>query len=63
MTVCIPSTFADCMQKFYKHPDDICLQTEEWKQFTPAGSLLPQTHWSNTYYHLHVNCAFEMAYI
>ena len=26
-----------------KPPDDICLQTEEWRQFTPAGSLLPQT--------------------
>ena len=39
-----------------KPPDDICLQTEEWRQLTPAGSLLLQTRWSNTYYHLHVNC-------
>ena len=38
-------------------PDDICLQTEEWRQFTPVGSLLLQTCWSNTYYHHHVNCA------
>ena len=46
-----------------KPPDDTCLQTEVWKQFTPAGRLLPQTRWSDTYYYLHVNCAFEMAYI
>ena len=37
-------------------PDDLCLQTEEWRQFTPAGSVMPQTRWSNTYYHLHVHC-------
>ena len=34
-------------------PDDICLLTEEWRQFTPVGSQIPQCHWSNTYYHLH----------
>ena len=39
-----------------KPPDDLCLQTEEWRQFTPPGSVVPQTHWSNTYYHLHVHC-------
>ena len=38
-----------------KLPDDICLQTEEPRQFTPAGSLLSQIRWSNAYYHLHVN--------
>ena len=49
-----------CWNRYSKSPelpDDICLQTEEWRQFTPAGSLLSQTRWSNTYYHLHVNCA------
>ena len=48
-----------CRNRYSKSPmppDDICLQTEEWRQFTPAGSLVPQTRWSNTYYHVSVNC-------
>ena len=48
-----------CRNRYSKSPmppDDICLQTEEWRQFTPADSLVPQTRWSNTYYHVSVNC-------
>ena len=48
-----------CRNRYSKSPvppDDICLQTEEWRQFTPAGSLVPQTRWSNTYYHVSINC-------
>ena len=30
-------------------PLDLCLQTEEWRQYTPAGALVPQVRWSNTY--------------
>ena len=36
-------------------PNDICLKTEEWRQFTPQGSAVPQSRWSNTY-HLHLQC-------
>ena len=48
-----------CRNRYSKNakpPDDLCLQTEEWRQYTPTGSLLPQSHWANTYYHMHVNC-------
>jgi len=48
-----------CRNKYRKPaipPDDICLQTEEWRQFTPVGSQVPQCCWSNTYYHLQANC-------
>lgn len=47
-----------CWNKYPKKaepPDNICLQTEEWREFTPPGALAPQTCWSNTYY-LRVRC-------
>lgn len=46
-----------CRNKYPKKaepPDNICLQTEEWREFTPPGALAPQTCWSNTY--LRVRC-------
>jgi len=47
-----------CRNKYPKKaepPDNICLQTEEWREFTPPGALAPQTRWSNSYY-LRVRC-------
>lgn len=46
-----------CRNKYPKKaepPDNICLQIEEWREFTPPGALAPQTCWSNTY--LRVRC-------
>ena len=41
-------------------PDNLCLQTEEWREYAPPGghSAAPQTQsrWANTYYHLSVTC-------
>ena len=53
------STCYGCRNKYSKNPqppDDICLQTEEWREFMPPGGVVPQTRWSNTYYHLRVRC-------
>ena len=52
-----------CRNKYSKKPcppDNLCLQTEEWREYTPQGghSAAPQTRsrWANTYYHLSVTC-------
>ena len=52
-----------CHNKYSKKPPppiNLCLQTEEWREYTPQGghSAVPQTRsrWANTYYHLNVTC-------
>ena len=52
-----------CQNKYPKKaepPDNICLQTEEWREFTPPGALAPQTRLSNTL-SSSSTCAVEMA--
>lgn len=53
------STCYGCRNKYSKKPeppDNICLQTEEWREFTSHGALVPQKRWSNTYYHVRKHC-------
>ena len=48
-----------CQNRYPKKltpPLDLCIQTEEWWQYTPAGALVPQVRWSNTYYHCRLSC-------
>ena len=37
-------------------PDDICVQHKEWREFFSPGAALPQTKYSNAYYHCNVPC-------
>ena len=38
----------------------VCVELDILKVlFIPAGSLVPQTRWSNTYYHVSVNCVYH----
>ncbi len=41
-------------------PHDLCLQHEEWRTFTPQGSVSSQTRFGNTYYHCNVSCVFAV---
>lgn len=41
-------------------PHDICLQHKEWRTFTPQGSSIPQTRFSNVYYHCNVSCVMAV---
>ena len=48
-----------CRNKYPKKPsppNDLCLQTVEWRQYFPQGSNFPHSRWSNTYYHPRVIC-------
>ena len=48
-----------CRNKYPKKPsppNDLCLQTVEWRQYFPWGSNFPHSRWSNTYYHPRVIC-------
>lgn len=40
-------------------PHDLCLQHEEWRTFTPCGSM-PQSRFGNVYYHCSVNCVMSV---
>ena len=48
-----------CRNKYPKNPlppQDLCLQHQEWREFTPAGSVIPQYRWDNAYYHCSSQC-------
>ena len=48
-----------CRQKYpkpCKPPDDLCVRHKEWREFFSPGAALPQTKYSNAYYHCNVPC-------
>ena len=48
-----------CRNRYSKHPnppDDLCIRHQEWREFTPPGSQVPQSRFGNTYYHFSVTC-------
>ena len=41
-------------------PNNICLQHEEWRTFTPPGSSEKQSRFANVYYHCNVSCVMAV---
>ena len=41
-----------------KPPDDLCIKHQEWRQFTPQGSDVPQSKYTNVYYHCKPECVW-----
>ena len=41
-----------------KPPEDLCIKHQEWQQFTPQGADLPQTKYTNVYYHCSPECVW-----
>ena len=48
-----------CRQRFIKPPvppNNLCVRHQEWQEFTPAGTSVPQRRFGNVYYHCNVAC-------
>ena len=48
-----------CRQKYTKPctpPMDLCIQHQEWQQFTPPGASAAQVRYGNVYYHCNIPC-------
>ena len=53
------SICAGCRNKYPKHPtppDDLCIRHQEWREYIPTGSQVPQSRFGNTYYHFSTLC-------
>ena len=53
------STCVGCKNKYAKSPqppDDLCVKHQEWREFTPVGSTVPQSKYANVYYHCKPQC-------
>ena len=56
------STCYGCNNRYPKSPsppNDMCLRHQEWRQFTPQGKDMPQTKYSNAYYHCNPVCVWH----
>ena len=54
ISVCI-----GCKNKYPKAPkppQDLCIKHEEWRQFTPQNTAIPQSKFGNVYYHCRMEC-------
>ena len=36
----------------------MCIRHQEWHEYTPPGSQVPQGHFGNVYYHFNVQCVW-----
>ena len=39
-------------------PNDLCIKHQEWRQFTSPNTQVPQSKYSNAYYHCKVQCVW-----
>ena len=56
ISVCI-----GCKNRYSKSPRapyDLCIKHQEWRQFIPQGSDVPQTKYTNVYYHCKPECVW-----
>ena len=56
ISVCI-----GCKNRYPKNaqpPDDLCIRHQEWREFTPSGSEIAQSKFSNVYYHCKPQCVW-----
>ena len=55
------SVCSGCRNKYNKNsvpPDDMCIRHQEWREYTPPGSQVPQGRFGNVYYHFNVHCVW-----
>ena len=54
------STCFGCHNKYTNKqpPNDLCIRHQEWRQYTPQGSDLPQAKFTNAYYHCKPECVW-----
>ena len=56
------SVCAGCKNRYPKNPlppNDICIRHQEWREFIPTGSQVPQSRFGNAYYHFNLSCIFS----
>ena len=55
------SVCAGCRNKYPKKsdpPDDLCIKHQEWREYTPPSSRVPQGRYANVYYHFNPHCVW-----
>lgn len=55
------SVCAGCWNKYPKKsdpPDDMCIRHQEWREYTPPNSGVPQGRYANVYYHFNPHCVW-----
>ncbi len=53
------SVCAGCRNKYSKNataPEDMCIKHQEWREYTPQGTRVPQSRYGNAYYHFDPHC-------
>ena len=56
------STCVGCRNKYTKTappPDDMCIRHQQWREFMPQGSPIPNTRFGNVYYHFNPTCIWQ----
>ena len=46
----------ECRRKFDKTYQTLCVQHEDWRQYTSPVTKLPESKYGNAYYHVHPWC-------
>ena len=50
-----------CRNKYAKNPnppEDMCIKHQDWREFAPSGSDIPQSRYGYVYYHFHPQCVW-----